>query len=163
MALEKELEKKNQILELKSHTESTKHPNNVEDFEDQTNYYDAQILGEHLLDFLDPEQHWPVKYKDKDAAAYKEITQRKDLKVITAIGQGNTGKSMILSMLLDLYVPSNSHQRTQALSVLYPKDKNSAFACIKTPSANSPILFKKSKKTLKPSLKRGLSHLLPLS
>ena len=93
---------------------------------DPTLFYDLVIDVNSLADLQKQEDKvygWKVKAQPEGYEQYEE-NKKETLSVIGVIGQGNRGKSFMLSQISDMVLPTGYSVTTQGLSIKYPTIRN---------------------------------------
>jgi predicted GTPase len=121
---------KNEIINLKKKVEEVKNQKN-KDFEDyKKNDYNEEYIDKELANFydviiniksiasLEKDEGWPIKWNE---SRKDEISKFKDeqLLKIGILGNGNVGKSFLLSRLFKMNIPSGYSVITEGLSLKY--------------------------------------------
>jgi len=124
------LKEKNKNIDLENQIERIK-KEKIEDFETyKKNDYNEKYIGKKLEEFYDvviniksiysllTPEGWPIKWNNKRKEIFNKIKD-KELFKIGVLGNGNIGKSFLLSRLLKDPIPSGYSVITEGLSIKY--------------------------------------------
>ena len=108
---------KNEIINLKKKIEEIKNQKNKDFEEYKKNDYNEEYIDKELENFydviiniksiaaLEKEEGWPIKYNEARKEAISKFKDEQLLK-IGILGNGNVGKSFLLSRLFEMKIPS---------------------------------------------------------
>jgi len=121
---------KNEIINLKKQVEEVKNKKN-KDFEDyKKNDYNEEYIDKELANFydviiniksiasLEKDEGWPIKWNESRKNDISKLKDEQLLK-IGILGNGNVGKSFLLSRLFKMSIPSGYSVITEGLSLKY--------------------------------------------
>ena len=121
---------KNEIINLKKKIEEIKNQKNKDFEEYKKNDYNEEYIDKELENFydviiniksiaaLEKEEGWPIKYNEPRKEAISKFKDEQLLK-IGILGNGNVGKSFLLSRLFEMKIPSGYSVITEGLSLKY--------------------------------------------
>ena len=145
-----ELEKsKNEIISLKRKVQEEKNKKN-KDFENyKKNDYNEEYIDKELENFydviiniksiaaLEREEGWPIKWNEARKEAISKFKDEQLLKV-GILGNGNVGKSFLLSRLFNMKIPSGYSVITEGLSLKY--NENDKYIILDSAGLQTPLL-----------------------
>ena len=131
-----ELEKKrNKNFDLKNQIEEIKKQKNIEFENYKKNDYNEEYIDKQLEEFYDvviniksisslsKPEGWPIKWNLKRKEIFEQLKNEEQLK-IGVLGNGNVGKSFLLSRLFNINIPSGYSVITEGLSLKYNEKEN---------------------------------------
>ena len=145
-----ELEEKNKIMENNYNNVKTELDNyRINDYNEKyigqklENFYDVIISIRSIRDLSNKDEGWPIKW-NKNIASIKEfLNSDKKLLKIGVLGNGNIGKSFLLSRLFNDDIPSGYSVITEGLSLKI--NQQQSYALLDSAGLQTPLLLKDSK------------------
>ena len=124
-----------------------------EDFENyQKNEYNPEYIGKKLEQFYDiviniksirsladKNEGWPIKWNQNYDSLNEYLKKDKKLLKIGILGNGNMGKSFLLSRIFNEKIPSGYSVITEGLSVKFNQEKN--YALLDSAGLQTPLLI----------------------
>ena len=140
---------KNKINQLEKNVEEIKNKKNTEFENYKKNDYNEDYIGKQLEEFydvivniksiaaLETEEGWPIKWNKQRK---EEIEKMKVLELLKVgiLGNGNVGKSFLLSRLFDIKIPSGYSVVTEGLSLKY--NENDKYIILDSAGLQTPLL-----------------------
>ena len=148
--LNNELEtSKNQLVQMKRQHEELKNKKNIEFEEYKKNDYNEEFIDKQLETFYDvivniksiaslsKEEGWPIKWNINRKDSISKLKDENLLKV-GILGNGNVGKSFLLSRLFHMKIPSGYSVITEGLSLKYNEDDK--YTILDSAGLQTPLL-----------------------
>ena len=140
---------KNKINQLEKNVEEIKNKKNTEFENYKKNDYNEDYIGKQLEEFydvivniksiaaLETEEGWPIKWNKQRK---EEIEKMKVLELLKVgiLGNGNVGKSFLLSRLFDIKIQSGYSVVTEGLSLKY--NENDKYIILDSAGLQTPLL-----------------------
>ena len=148
--LNNELEtSKNQLVQMKRQHDELKNKKNIEFEEYKKNDYNEEFIDKQLETFYDvivniksiaslsKEEGWPIKWNINRKDSISKLKDENLLKV-GILGNGNVGKSFLLSRLFHMKIPSGYSVITEGLSLKYNEDDK--YTILDSAGLQTPLL-----------------------
>ena len=148
--LNNELEtKKNEIVQLKRKLDELRNKKNIEFEEYKKNDYNEEYIDKQLETFYDviiniksiaslsKEEGWPIKWNMNRKDSISKLKDENLLKV-GILGNGNVGKSFLLSRLFQMKIPSGYSVITEGLSLKYNEEDK--YTILDSAGLQTPLL-----------------------
>ena len=128
-------QEKNKNLDLIKKIEEIKKQKNISFENYKKNDYNEEYIGKQLEEFYDvviniksisslsKPEGWPIKWNIKRKEIFEQL-KNKELLRVGVLGNGNVGKSFLLSRLFNIIIPSGYNIITEGLSLKYNENEN---------------------------------------
>ena len=145
-----ELEEKNKIMEnnynnVKTELDNYRTNDDNEKYIGQKleNFYDVIISIRSIRDLSNKDEGWPIKWNKNITSTKEFLNSDKKLLKIGVLGNGNIGKSFLLSRLFNDDIPSGYSVITEGLSLKI--NQQQSYALLDSAGLQTPLLLKDSK------------------
>ena len=105
-------------------------------------FYDVVINIRSIKDLNIKEEGWPIKWNKNIKSTKEFLNPNEQLLKIGILGNGNIGKSFLLSRLMNEDIPSGYSVITEGLSLKINKEKS--YALLDSAGLQTPLLIKEN-------------------